>query len=72
MIISPYVNTPHKFAPKLLFTHAKLFREKSSPILCVCVCREGQGGGTFISFPISKSFVPTFCGTNYDFSSKTT
>ena len=26
----------------------------------------------FISFPISKSVIPNFCGTNYDLSSKTT
>ena len=26
----------------------------------------------FLSFPISKSFIPNFCGTDYDFSSKTT
>ena len=26
----------------------------------------------FISFPICKNFIPNFCGTNYDLSSKTT
>ena len=26
----------------------------------------------FISFPISESFIPNFCGTNYDLSRKTT
>ena len=39
--------------------------------------RVGRGGQeillfAFKYFPISKSFIPNFCDTNYDFSSKIT
>ena len=70
LIISSHVKQPHyKLAQKSMFPHAKLFHEKK-------MSQYFQGEETLcfiiISFPISKSFIYNFCGTNYGLSSKTT
>ena len=66
---SPCEISPHKFAQKSLFAHAKLFYKKVPPYF---VRGEETLCYIFISFPICKGFIPNLCGTNYDLSSKTT
>ena len=61
------VGTP----PKKFVLPMRRFFKKNVPIRCVCG-REETLWFIFVSFPISKSFIPNFCGTNYDLSSKTT
>ena len=66
LIIRTHVKqSPNKFAQKSLFPHERLFKRKKSShffwgekTLC-CI---------FISFTISKSFIPNLCGTNYGLS----
>ena len=75
LIFSLHIKYPrNKFPPKSLFPHAKIFKiffKKNSPYLFFLV-RDEILCFIFISFPISQSFVPSFCGLNYGFSSKTT
>ena len=69
MIISPHVKHLPINLPKNACSPMQSFFAKKVP--------PGFIGGEetlcsiFISLPISKSFIPNFCGTNYDLSSKT-
>ena len=65
----PCKTTPHKFAQKVCspckcFLRKKLLYTLQGQKQTLCFI--------FTYFPISKSFISNFCGTNYHLSSKTT